>query len=38
MTVPPALAKIEELIAAATEHEHSRLQALREEMWNLAPG
>jgi exodeoxyribonuclease-1 len=37
MTLPQALAEIEELIAAAPEQEHERLRTLREETRNLAP-
>lgn len=37
MTLPQALAEIEELIAAAPEQEHERLRALREETGRLAP-
>jgi len=36
MTLPQALAEIEELIGAVPEQEHERLKTLREEMLNLA--
>lgn len=37
MTLPQALAEIEELIAAAPRQEHERLRTLQEETRNLAP-
>lgn len=38
MTLPQALAEIEELIAASSEREHESLQSLRKEMMNLGSG
>jgi exodeoxyribonuclease I len=38
MTLPQALAEIEELIAAASDDERERLQTMREETRKLVPG
>lgn len=38
LTLPQALAELEELIASSSEEKHERFGALREEMMNLASG